>query len=55
MHCVCIYICVSLVSPDVLLILWEAPVGDAELQLLGDRGVDLLHYLKRDVECYLFG
>ena len=42
-------------SPDVLLILREAPVGDTELQLLWDRGVDLLHHLKRDVERHLLG
>lgn len=42
-----------MVLPDVLLILREAPVGDAKLELFWDRGVDLLHHLKRDVERYL--
>lgn len=42
-------------SPDVFLILREAPVGDAELQLLRDRRVDLLHHLKGDVERHLLG
>lgn len=42
------------ISPDVLLILREAPVGNAELELFWNRGVDLLHHLKWDVERYLF-
>lgn len=41
--------------PDVLFILGEAPVGYAKLELLWDRGVDLLYHLKWDVECYLLG
>lgn len=41
--------------PNVLLILGETPVGDAELELFWDRRIDLLNHLKWNVESYLLG
>lgn len=37
------------VESDILLVVREAPEGDAQLQLLGHRRVHALHQLERDV------
>lgn len=36
------------VQPDVFLVVREAPVGDTELKLFGNRWVDVLYQLERD-------
>lgn len=41
--------------PDILLILRKAPVGNTKLKLLRNRRINLLHHLKRDMECHLLG